>query len=32
MQQLEPQTVPVVEIPQITNPEEEIKQMFEVGV
>jgi hypothetical protein len=32
MQQLEPQPVPVVEIPESDNPEHEIRQMMELGV
>jgi hypothetical protein len=32
MQQLEPQTIPIADIPMQANPENEIRQMMEVGV
>jgi hypothetical protein len=32
MQQLEPQTVPIMDMPRVIDPEQEIKQMIEVGI
>jgi hypothetical protein len=32
MQQLEPQAIPVADIPSISNPEQEIKELMELGV